>query len=259
MFRMTEACLTYRRFCRDRRVLLFRHHAVACLPFPQTVESFSNPVLGDPIAFAQCAPVPGSDTPMTLPVYTLPSGLALMPGQSVLAVMASAVSSRPEGWSSGMPQTFDVSREGPFDAYASPMDTEDSPYRGARVCSAVVSFPGVVGTTVRRGGCSGSCGQSTAGRWYHVVKLSDSFAVCDVAASNVFRDDSGDGTCGVPFRGGCGFVYNTEGAPGSKVHGCGGSMAPTDWSGRSRAGAGFILQRLHELSVLLPGRSASDS
>ena len=26
-----------------------------------------------------------------------------------------------------MPQTFDVSREGPFDAYYSPMDTGDSP------------------------------------------------------------------------------------------------------------------------------------
>ena len=43
------------------------------------------------------------------------------------AVMASAVSSRPEGWSSGMPRTFDVSREGPFDAYSYLMDTGDSP------------------------------------------------------------------------------------------------------------------------------------
>ena len=100
---------------------------VACLPFPQTLETFSDPVLGDPIAFAQCALVPGSDTPMTLHVYKLPSGLALMPGQSsVQMVMASAVSSRPEGWSYGMPRTFDVSREGPFDAHASPMDTEDN-------------------------------------------------------------------------------------------------------------------------------------
>ena len=81
------------------------------------------------MAFALSAPVPGSDTPpMTFPVYTLPSGLALLPGQSsVQTVMASAVSSRPEGWSSGVPGTFDVSREGPFDAYSSPMDTGDSP------------------------------------------------------------------------------------------------------------------------------------
>ena len=85
-------------------------------------------MLGDPVAFALGAPVPGSDTPMTLPVYKLPSGLALVPGQSsVQTVMASAVSSRREGWSSGMPRTFDVSREGPFDTYSSPMDTGDSP------------------------------------------------------------------------------------------------------------------------------------
>ena len=51
-----------------------------------------------------------------------------MPGQSsVQTVMASAASSQPEGWSSDTPRTVDISREGPFDAYTSPMDTEDSP------------------------------------------------------------------------------------------------------------------------------------
>ena len=79
-------------------------------------------MLGDPIAFAQCALVPGSDTPMTLPVYTMPSGQS-----SVQTALASAVSSRPEGWSSGTPRAVDVSREGPFDVYSSPMDTGDSP------------------------------------------------------------------------------------------------------------------------------------
>ena len=70
----------------------------ACFPFSQGLNTFSDPVLGDPVAFALCAPFPGSDTPITVPVYTLPSGLALMPGQSsVQTVMASAVSSRPEG------------------------------------------------------------------------------------------------------------------------------------------------------------------
>ena len=57
--------------------------------------------------------VPVVDAPMTLPVYTLPSGLAYMPGQSsVQTVLASGTSSRPEVWSS---------------AIASPMDTEDNP------------------------------------------------------------------------------------------------------------------------------------
>ena len=54
----------------------------ACLPLPQALDTFSDPVLGDPIAFAQCALIPGSDTPLTLPVCTMPSGLAYMPGQS---------------------------------------------------------------------------------------------------------------------------------------------------------------------------------
>ena len=63
-----------------------------------------------------------------LPVYSMPSGLAHMPGQSsVQTAMASAASSRPEGWSSDMPRTADIFREGPFDDYTSPMDTEDSP------------------------------------------------------------------------------------------------------------------------------------
>ena len=101
----------------------------ACFPFPQVLNTFSDPILGDPVAFALSTPVPGLDAPpMTLPVYTMPSGLAFLPGQSsVQTVLTSAISSRPEGWSSGVPRTFDVSREGPFDAYSSPMDTGDSP------------------------------------------------------------------------------------------------------------------------------------
>ena len=58
----------------------------------------------------------------------MPSGLAYMLGQSsVQTVMASVASSRPVGWYSDTTRTADISREGPFDAYASPMDTEDSP------------------------------------------------------------------------------------------------------------------------------------
>ena len=45
----------------------------------------------------------------------------------VQKAMTSAVSSGPEGWSSGMPRTLDIYRESPFDAYSSPMDTGDSP------------------------------------------------------------------------------------------------------------------------------------
>ena len=100
----------------------------AGLPLPLALDSFSDPVLGDPIAFAQCALIPVSDTPLTLSVYTMPSGLAYMPGQSsVQTVLASGASTRPEGWSSDTAQIAHIAREGPFDAFASPMDTEDSP------------------------------------------------------------------------------------------------------------------------------------
>ena len=49
---------------------------VARLPLPHTLETFCDPVLGDPIAFAQCTPVSGSDSPLTLPVYPMPSSQA---------------------------------------------------------------------------------------------------------------------------------------------------------------------------------------
>ena len=103
-------------------------HPEAGLLLPLALDSFSDSVLGDPIAFAQCAQIPGLDTTMTLPIYTLLSGLAYMPGQpSVQTVLASGVSPRPEGWSSDMAQIADIAREGPFDTFTSPMDTEDSP------------------------------------------------------------------------------------------------------------------------------------
>ena len=47
---------------------------------PTTLDDFSDSVLGDPITYAQCEQIPGSDTPMLLPVYSLPSGSACMPG-----------------------------------------------------------------------------------------------------------------------------------------------------------------------------------
>ena len=98
----------------------FMHPSGAASPHPQTgvllpttLDDFSDSVLGDPITYAQCERIPWSDTPITLPVYTLLSGLAYMPGQSsVQTVLALGTSSGPEVWSS---------------AIASPMDTEDSP------------------------------------------------------------------------------------------------------------------------------------
>ena len=79
------------------------------------LDGFSISVLGEPITYARCEQIPGSDSPLSLLslLYALPSGSALMPGQSLVQTeLASGTSSRPEVGSS---------------AVAPPMDMEDCP------------------------------------------------------------------------------------------------------------------------------------
>ena len=65
---------------------------------------------------------------VTIPIYPLPAEMVLLPvppsGQPTSVPLSS-----PNGvqWSPATPPTCDVSREGPFDAYCSPMDTGDHP------------------------------------------------------------------------------------------------------------------------------------
>ena len=102
----------------------------AGLLLPLALDSFCDPVLGDPVAFAQCEMIPGSDTPLTLPVYTMPSGLALCCDSLLYRECwrrRRLLSRRGGPLSSDTAQIADISGEGPFDAFASPMDTEDSP------------------------------------------------------------------------------------------------------------------------------------
>ena len=102
-------------------------HPEAGVLLPSAFEGLDDSVLGDPIAYAQCEQIPGSDTPLTLPVNTLPSGPSYMPGQSsVQTVLVSGVSSHPEGWSSATAQSVVIAREGPSGASAPPMDMEDN-------------------------------------------------------------------------------------------------------------------------------------
>ena len=71
---------------------------------------------GKPIAFAQCTEVPGSDGPMTLPVYAMPTGASLMTVQSSIpTVLASGMSPRPVQWSMDTDRNDDATREGPFE------------------------------------------------------------------------------------------------------------------------------------------------
>ena len=197
-------------------------HPEAGLLLPSALDSFSDSVLGDPIAFSQCAQIPGSDTPLTLPVYTLatlPSGLAYMPGQS--SVLASGASPRPEGWSSDTAQIADIAREGPFDSFiqwirrTAPLVTTGLPgcpyritsYNGPAISdmnpafglqlhhprflefigapeSARLLYRSPTFWVDRLGGGAvyGGSSQLAEGRWHYVVQSSDSFAVRYVAA-----------------------------------------------------------------------------
>ena len=68
----------------------------AVLPLPLAFNYVCDPFFGSPIAFAQCPAIPGSDSPMTLPVYTMPTDASLVTGQSsVPTVLASGMSPCP--------------------------------------------------------------------------------------------------------------------------------------------------------------------
>ena len=114
------------------------------LPLQPGSESDCAPVLGELVAFTLSGPIPDSDAPpMTFPVYPLPSGLALLPvPHSAQTVLASGVSSQQDRWSSDVSRAYDISREGPFDAYCSPMDTGCYGLAGLSVSNYIICWPG---------------------------------------------------------------------------------------------------------------------
>ena len=80
---------------------------------PSTIGDFSDSDLGAPLTYAQCELIPGSDAPISVPVFSVPSGFSAPPDQwSIQTVLALETSSNPDGESS---------------AVAPPMDMEDSP------------------------------------------------------------------------------------------------------------------------------------
>ena len=107
-------------------------------PPPSVHGGFNDPFFGAPIAFARCNKMPGLDTPMTLPIYNMPKEAIISPDQSAVpTVLASGVSPDSIPWSTAEAIIRDISREGPFDASASPMDTEDSPL----ICTGLPGCP----------------------------------------------------------------------------------------------------------------------
>ena len=97
-------------------------------PPPSVHGGFNDPFFGAPITFAQCNKMPGLYTPMTLSIYSMPKEANIFPDQSAVStVLASAVSPDSIQWSTAEDMVRDISREVPFDASASPMDTADGP------------------------------------------------------------------------------------------------------------------------------------
>ena len=101
---------------------------VMTVRLPDTSETVvaGPPPLGEAVAFDISSSIPGSETPgMSVP---LPPGMMLMPVScSAQTVLAPGFPSQSGRWSSAIPQTHNITQEGPFDAYCSPMDTGDYP------------------------------------------------------------------------------------------------------------------------------------
>ena len=51
---------------------------------PTTLQDFDDSVLGDPITYARCEQFPGSESPLSLPVYTWPPSSAFLMDPAVI-------------------------------------------------------------------------------------------------------------------------------------------------------------------------------
>ena len=97
-------------------------------PSPSKFVGFNNLFFGAPIAFAQCQNTSGMDTTTTVPIYSMPKDSNIGIDQSAVpTVFASGVSPDSLPWSTAEDIIRDIVREGPFDAGATPMETEDNP------------------------------------------------------------------------------------------------------------------------------------
>ena len=109
----------------------------------------TDPFFGVPIAFAQCNKVLGLEAPMTLPIYTMPKEAVLVPGPSgIPTIVASGASPNSVAWSSAVDIIRDISREGPFEAGTSPMDTDDGPLIFTALPGCPYRFTSYTGTSM---------------------------------------------------------------------------------------------------------------
>ena len=211
------------------------------------LDDFCISVLGEPITYARYEQIPGSDSPLSLPVYALPSGSALMLGQSF--VLASGTSCRRSSYGyGGLPVTGDGPaglsvpvhgvqwpavlgwKSSVWLAASSPAVSGVS--RSAGVGSPVVPFADVLGGPAWKGTSDGGCHQPAAGRGHNVVEPSNTVTVRHVATPHVIRNDGlGYRPDGVSSGRGRIFVTGAAGGSGGKVHVGHGPVAPSHMSG----------------------------
>ena len=176
---------------------------------PTTLDDFDDSVQGDPITYARCEHFPGSESPVSLPVYAWPFGSTFLLDptvfQTVLASGTSTSAAAPpidlgdgrllETGLPGCPYRFAESGGLPFSnenpAYG--LQIHHPRVSGIRrstgVCPTPRLFADVLGGSVGQGTSDGSGHQPTAGCGRHVVKSSDTITVRDDVTQNVLLDD----------------------------------------------------------------------
>ena len=76
---------------------------------PTTLDDFDDSVLGDPITYEWCEHFPGSESPLSLPVYAWPSGSTFLLDPTVFqTVLASGTSSLPAAGTSAAALPIDL-------------------------------------------------------------------------------------------------------------------------------------------------------
>ena len=222
------------------------------------LDEFHISVLGEPITYARCEQIPGSDSPLSLPVYALPSGSALMPVQSMVQTLLASGTSSCRGVGSstvappidmedcllletglpGCPYRFAEDSGQPFSdgnpafwlATSSP--AVSGVRRSTGVGSPVVPFADILGGSAWKGTSDSGCRQPAAGRRHNVVQPSSTVTVRHVTTPYVIRNDSlGHRPDGVSSGRGRRFFTGATGGLGGKVHVGHGPVAPSDGSG----------------------------
>ena len=176
---------------------------------PTTLDDFDDSVLCDPITYACCELFPGSESPLSLPVYAWPSGSAYLLEQSLLqTVLASGASSQPEGGTSAVAPPMDL-EDGRlletglpgclyrFSEYGGQPFSDGNPAFGLQLHHPqFLEFVGAPESArlldcspTGQGTSDGSCRQPAAERGHYVVKSSDPVTVRHVVTPVVVPND----------------------------------------------------------------------